>query len=286
MAEEYLRQEEEIAIPRVSYEGSDRDLKEQVVHYEKGTRRIIIFTVVGLLMGWFSYRYYGENFLPLKIVLAVPYKLSELLHNAFHPAVYTGLGMADAMDEFFPQAPYISWLAEYGTAALFGGAIYGSLAYFTGDKRIFTLSRYVRFGCVWAAVIGIWTAALFGGNALQVARNNDLKDVTGFFIMGKYRGSGYYLDEIRDETAGRLVDSFYEGNGPEAIPADIRVPEEEQAIELRFGKDQGYMRAWICPEYGYLATDEGRVYQMTDAFVEVYENCLEEEDQGYEEMEN
>lgn len=284
MAEEYGKREEGIEIPKVSYEGDDRNLKEQVIHYEKGTRRILIFTIVGLIMGWFSYRYYGESFLPLKIVLAVPYKLSEMLHNAFHPAIYTGLGMADAMDEFFPQAPIISRLAEYGTSALFGGAIYGSLAYFSGDKRIFTLSRYVRFGCVWAAVIGVWTAVLFGLNGIQVAENNDLKNVTGFFIMGEYTGQSYYLGQ--DETAGLLVDSFYEGNGPKERKTDSRNTDGELEIEIRFGKDQGYMRALISPKEGYLVTDEGRMYQMTDSFMEVYRACLSEEDQGYEEMDD
>lgn len=284
MAEEYGKREEGIEIPKVSYEGDDRNLKEQVIHYEKGTRRILIFTIVGLIMGWFSYRYYGESFLPLKIVLAVPYKLSEMLHNAFHPAIYTGLGMADAMDEFFPQAPIISRLAEYGTSALFGGAIYGSLAYFSGDKRIFTLSRYIRFGCVWAAVIGAWTAVLFGLNGIQVAENNDLKNVTGFFIMGEYTGQSYYLGQ--DETAGLLVDSFYEGKGPEEIKPDSRNTDGELEIEIRFGKDQGYMRALVSPKEGYLVTDEGRVYQMTDSFMEVYRACLSEEDQGYEEMDD
>jgi len=285
MAEKQERQEGKVAIPKVSFEGDDKMLKEQVTHYEKGTRRIIIFTVVGLLMGWFSYRYYEENFLLLKIILAVPYKLSEMLHNAVHPAVYAWPWAEDA---FFPQAPILSRLAEYGTSALFGGAIYGSLAYFTGDKRIFTLSKYVRFGCIWAAVIGVWTAALLGGNALQVAKNNDLKDVSGFIIMGEYSSSGYYLDSRGERKAvcEALVDAFYEGEGPVETAADIRDPEEEREIDVFFGKHQGYMKARIHEEKGYLVTDEERVYEMTDDFLKLYEECLEREDQRDEEVDD
>ena len=145
MAEHEEMREGQVEIPRVVYEGNDEVLKEQVVHYEKGTRRIVLFTVLGLLLGWFSYRYYTESFLPLKAVLGIPYKLSEFLHQALHGEhdLRTGLGIF-GWDAFFPQAPRISYLAEYGTSALFGGALYGSLAYFTGDKRIFTLSGYVR----------------------------------------------------------------------------------------------------------------------------------------------
>lgn len=278
MAEEYEKRDGEVRFPKVTYEGNDRELKEQVIHYEKGTRRILIFTVVGLLMGWFSYRYYGETFLPLKIVLAVPYKLSELLHNSLHPAVY--MEWLGEFDAFFPQAPYVSRLAEYGTSALFGGAIYGSLAYFTGDKRIFTLSRYVRFGCIWAAVIGVWTAALFGANAWQVGQNNALKNVSGFFIEGEWSGTGYLIgmETERGDTARCLQDAFYEGQGPRKAAADIREPEGEQRLGLYFGKlCQGDMCARIHPELGYLVTDEGLVYEMTDAFMEVYRECVEVE---------
>lgn len=276
MGEEYKGKEEGIAIPRVVYEGNDTTLKEQVVHYEKGTRRIVIFTIVGLLMGWFSYRYYGENFLPLKMVLAIPYKMSELWHQAFHTEEIWFQGPRPD-DLFFPQAPFVSWLAEYGTSALFGGAVYGSLAYFTGDKRIFTLSGYLRFGCVWAAVISVWTAILFGANGWQAGQNNELKNVSGFFIESEWSGSGYYAD-FQEETYERLWNAFYEEGGPKAIQEDVREEEGELPVELRFGKFlQGAMSARIHPEKGYLVTDRGYVYQMTDAFMEVYRECLEEE---------
>ena len=36
------------------------------------------------------------------------------------------------------------------------------------------------------------------------------------------------------------------------------------------------MLAWIHPEKGYLVTDQGKVYQMTDAFMDLYRECLEE----------
>lgn len=284
MAEKYQKKEEGIAIPRVTYEHSDTVLKEQVVHYEKGTRRIIVFTIVGLLMGWFSYRYYGENFLPLKIVLAVPYKMSELLHHALHPAVYGEWSMASSLDEFFPQAPYVSRLAEFGTASLFGGAVYGSLAYFTGDKRIFTLSGYVRFGCIWAAVIGIWTAVLFGANAWQVEQNNELKQVSGFFIEGERSGSAYYAD-CREEIFEQLKEAFYAEEGPGRLEPAVRSREGEQSLSLIFGKyQQGFMEAGIHPEKGYLVTDQGYVYQMTEEFMEVYRQCVEEE--NHEAMED
>lgn len=269
--------EEPVEIPRVGYSGKDEVLKEQVVHYEKGTRRILIFTVVGLLLGWFSYCYYGADFFPLKVILAVPYKLSECLHQALHEeGMYriAGLGIF-GRDAFFPQAPYVSVFAEYGMPALFGGAIYGSLAYFTGDKRIFTLAGYVRFGCAWAAVISVCTVALFSMNSLQVRRNNCLTDLSGLFVIGDSGGRGFYADYWEAE-GDRLKEAFYEGIGPEEVGAGIREPEQEQELDLIFGSHgEGAMLAWIHPEKGYLVTDQGKVYQMTDAFMKLYRECLE-----------
>ena len=270
------RKEEPVKIPRVDYEGGDEVLKEQVVHYEKGTRRIVIFTIAGLLLGWFSYCYYGADFFPLKVILAVPYKLSECLHQALHEeGMYAvrGLGIF-GMDAFFPQAPYVSVLAEYGTSALFGGAVYGSLAYFTGDKRIFTLTGYVRFGCIWAAVISVWTAALFGMNAGQVSRNERLIDLSGIFVSGDMEGRGFYADYWK-ENGDRLREAFYEGSGPKKTGSDIREPEQERELDLIFGPHgEGAMLAWIHPEKGYLVTDQGNVYQMTESFMELYRECL------------
>ena len=137
MAEHEEMREGQVEIPRVVYEGKDEELKEQVVHYEKGTRRIVLFTVLGLLLGWFSYCYYVADFFPLKVILAVPYKLSECLHQALHgEELYglTGLGMF-GRDAFFPQAPYLSVLAEYGISALFGGAVLPILPVTNGSLR-------------------------------------------------------------------------------------------------------------------------------------------------------
>ncbi len=279
MAEHEEMREGQVEIPRVVYEGNDEVLKEQVVHYEKGTRRIVLFTVLGLLLGWFSYRYYTESFLPLKAVLGIPYKLSEFLHQALHGEhdLRTGLGIF-GWDAFFPQAPRISYLAEYGTSALFGGALYGSLAYFTGDKRIFTLSGYVRFGCIWAVVISVWTGALFGANAWQVKQNNCLTDLSGIFVVREFTGNGYYAD-YWEEQKNRLRETFYEGAGPERAAKTLRDPKGEMELDLIFGDNgQGAMQAWIHPEKGYLVTDQGYVYRMTDAFMDLYRTYAEEEE--------
>ena len=71
-------------IPREVFDGDEEILKKRVIHFKKGARRIFVFTIVGLIMGWFSYLYVGVGFFPLKLIIAVPYKINEIIHNFFH----------------------------------------------------------------------------------------------------------------------------------------------------------------------------------------------------------
>ena len=46
--------QEKIEIPQVTYQGDDKKLKERVSKFKAGTLRIVIFTIVGLFMGYYS----------------------------------------------------------------------------------------------------------------------------------------------------------------------------------------------------------------------------------------
>ena len=130
LIEGFLAGEEAIRLPDA--ECRSGNLKEQVEHYDKGNRRILVFTIVGLIMGWFSYRYYITDLLPLKIVIGIPYKLSEMIHVVFHNHnyAYSVQSSQSLRNEFFPQYYFASIFAEYGISALIGGAVYGSIGFF------------------------------------------------------------------------------------------------------------------------------------------------------------
>ena len=126
LVEGYLEKEKELDIPEAGYEGTDEELKERVVHFEKGTRRILVFTLVGFVLGWFSIAYFTDSFLVTKVILAIPYKVSEMLHNLFHShpySYYGGNGMFTEFNEFFPGRGLLTFLAERITPVLIGGAV-------------------------------------------------------------------------------------------------------------------------------------------------------------------
>lgn len=270
LVEGYLEKEKELEIPNTLYEGEDHKLKEQIVHYEKGTRRIAVFTLVGLVMGWFSISYYTDSFLPTKIILAIPYKISEIFYGLIHdvPYLYTpGQGIWDA---YFPQNGTLSLLAERITPVLTGGAVYGSLAFFTGDSRIFTLKKYLKFAGVWVLLIGLYGGILTGLNAYFVEKNNQLKDINGYFLYSEYYGALFSdLDggEFDKQVFKQLNDAFFEDGEPKLITNMNRNSSQEVRLEFRMGKYRsGFMVAFVNPHQRYLVTDKGRIYQITERF--------------------
>ncbi len=171
MENEMDTNQEKIELPEIVYQGEDQKLQERIGKFKAGTFRIILFSIVGMIMGWFSFEYYGDSFLLTKVILAVPYKISEAIY-----VTIIGTGAEGAMQEnvqlftaFFPYSPIATFLAERITPVLLGGAIYGALAYFTGDKRVFTLPRFIRFFGVWCMVILLYVGGVYVVNALTAA---------------------------------------------------------------------------------------------------------------------
>ena len=301
LVEGYLEKEKELDIPEAGYEGTDEELKERVVHFEKGTRRILVFTLVGFVLGWFSIAYFTDSFLVTKVILAIPYKACEMLHNLFHShpySYYGGNGMFTEFNEFFPGRGLLTFLAERITPVLIGGAVYGSLAYFTGDSRIFTLRRYLKFAAIWAAVVLLWTGALLKADTLLAAKDDRMEDVTGFFLATDSQGNGFYEEKEpgANDTVFRLLrDALYqEGNPLKRIGAEVREPEDELQLQIFLGK---YRRdSMICrlnPKEHYLVTERGTVYRVPEEFsrymTQYQEDCFEsiyEEYYGEEAGEN
>lgn len=173
--------QERIDIPKVVYQGEDKVLKERVTKFKEGSFRIILFIIVGLIMGAYSHNYIADDFIVTKIILAIPYKICEtiyvfLIGTDAKEVLYLYGVQNGLFTEFFPCSMLATFLAEKVTTILISGAIYGSLAYFTGDKRVFTLQRFLKFAACWCVVILLVIGASYGVNAIDKTRmNGDLQ---------------------------------------------------------------------------------------------------------------
>lgn len=264
LVEGYLAREKELYIPDTVYDGGDQKLKEQVVHYEKGTRRILIFTLVGLIMGWFSITYYTDSFLITKIILAVPYKISEALYGLLHEVPYLYTRQNGIFDAYFPQNQLYTFLAERITPVLTGGAVYGSLAYFTGDSRVFTLKRYLKFAAVWCALILGYAGIIIGLNHCGVVKNNRMEDISSYFLQSEWRGIAF---DKEGEIGSQLDAAFYEDGMPKKRKGVTREIDGEIQMNLYLGRFRhGFMITYVNPSERYLVTDQGEIYGISERF--------------------
>ena len=285
LLEGFLAGEEAIRLPEAN--SGSVNLKERVEHYDKGTRRILVFTIVGLILGWFSYRYYITDFLPLKIILSIPYKISEMLHTALHDHsyIYLGESVQGHLDAFFPQSRFASFFAEYGVTSLIGGALYGSIGFFTGDKRIFTLTKFLKFSAVWAVIISATIGGTFLINQIAVDKNHSFTDVSGFYLHYDHGGDGFYRGNTGEREAfySDLERAFYQDGEIIGLPDQKRDFGGEDLIEIYYGRwFTRYMAAWVNTKEKYLVSDDGTIYSMNDTFCKLVEEYQEREEREYD----
>lgn len=268
-----MEEQKKIDIPEVVYQGDDKKLKERVSRFKTGSFRIAVFTVVGFIMGAYSRTYTSIGFFPVKLILAVPYKISEAVYVSvigtdaaqLQIVPFGSMGWHWFLTEFFPHSLVATFLAETVTTVLMGGAIYGALAYFTGDKRVFTMQRFVRFAAVWCAVILVSIGMAYLVNAKAVRDNENLRGTPQFMVFNS-RGSGSRLE-------GQLVtEYFYSGLEEGNIARDN---EEELPLEILFN-DTRVCACRVNHEKQYVATEQGRTYHISAEFAQIIRQYEEE----------
>ena len=265
---------EKIEIPEVVYQGDDKKLKERIHKFKTGSFRIAVFTVVGLFMGFFSSTYTQDSFLPTKIIFSIPYKLTEAIYlSVLGTDGNLRWPMYPAWTEFFPHSGPATILAENVTTLLIGGAIYGSLAYFTGDKRVFTLQRFLKFaGCGCGAMLLVISAA-YGINAKALADNEQLRGEPIFYLTYGDLGNGMFIGGyVRDDESVRILrEQLYNGLEPAQVRRDFE-NEVMMSLDYNYEKTGLFSRVgWYFVNYNdcYLATEQGKTYRISQEFAEV-----------------
>ncbi|MCM1304060.1 MAG: hypothetical protein NC305_12025 [Lachnospiraceae bacterium] len=270
-----MEEQNKIEIPEVVYQGDDKKLKERVSKFKEGSFRIAVFTIVGLIMGAYSHKYIytGVGF-PVKLILAVPYKISE--------AIYVSVIGTDAASmmhvgssrwywiftEYFPHSSVATFLAEVVTTILVGGAVYGALAYFTGDKRVFTMQRFLKFGAVWCGIILLTVGAAYLVNAKAIYDNENLRGEPRFVVhTSKERGKS-----ITGSAEQLAAESFRSELGERDI---IRDYEEELILEIVFNDTRMCLCQVNC-EKQYVVTEQGRTYHISAEFAQIVRQYAEE----------
>lgn len=251
----------EVRIPKVEYEGTDKKLLERIKKFKTGTVRIIVFTIVGMVMGWLSFRYTSDTFIVTKIIMAVPYKISEVIYVHLIGTGTQNLSPVWGIEtEFFTQSVLATFFAERLTPVLTGGALYGSLAYFTGDKRVFTLERFLRFAGIWAAVILLFIAGVYGINAKAISDNENRKNISTFFLTSENRGETFWEE---DNINNMLTEALEEEIKP---LKNVQRLETEVEMDIYFADGLRKMVTVVNYKENYMMTENGNFYYVSDTF--------------------
>lgn len=235
---------------------------QQIISGKKGSNRIIIFSMAGLLIGLFSHFYEKDTFIITKVILGLPYKISEAIYQFM-----IGTDAADAEEtlanlntDFFPHSLIATGMAEWVTPMLIGVLLVGSFAYFTGDKKIFTLQRYTRFLFGNIIVIAMFICLAYGVNKKAVYDCGEMKGVNTFV----FQSSRMISEEFSGKQAKLLKESFEKGmKKDQSIERNY---EEEIQIGLIMGNKTRFTDAYVNPEKGYIAVNENTMYHVDKKF--------------------
>lgn len=252
----------EINIPKVDCDINDKKMLIRINKFKAGTIRILVFIIVGMIIGWFGYTYTTDSFIVTKIIFAIPYKISEAIYTKIIGTGYAASAnpLFGLKTEFFHQSVWATFLAEHITPVVIGGAIYGCLAYFTGDKRVFTMQRFVKFVSVCMGVIILYIGCVYGINAKAEYDNNHLYRIDYFYLAAPDKGEAISDKERADE----LLKAFE--NGLRADNAITRDEENEIPIEIVFSQGMRSMIAYVNCEANYLVTQNGSIYHISKEF--------------------
>lgn len=158
---------------------------QQIISGKKGSNRVALFCTAGVLIGLFSHLYEKDTFFITKGILGLPYKISEAIYQFM-----IGTDAADAEEtlanlntDFFPHSLIATGMARWITPMLIGLFLVGSFAYFTGDKKIFTLQRYTHFLYGNIIVIAMLICLTYGINKKAVSDCGELKGINTFVFQ-------------------------------------------------------------------------------------------------------
>lgn len=253
----------DINIPKVVCEVDDKKMLERIVKFKAGAMRIIVFTIVGMIIGWFGYTYTTDSFIVTKIIFAIPYKISEAIYTTIIGTGYSiyNSTIFEPRTVFFQHSFIATFLAEHITPVFLGGAIFGCLAYFTGDKKVFTMNRFVKFTIMWISFIVLYVGLVYGVNTMAEYKNNHLNNVDYFFLMTKDQGGSI----LNKEGADKVLKAYEKG-----LKRDTTINRDmisEIPIGIVFAKGTRNMTAELNYDKCYLATQNGTTYDVSKEFV-------------------
>ncbi|ADY55405.1 hypothetical protein Sgly_1079 [Syntrophobotulus glycolicus DSM 8271] len=272
--------------PKLSLEVKPPDVEDEVLVRKikariKGMRRIILYGLLGFILGLFSRFYTLDEFLLTKAMMALPYKLAEFVLGIFFSGnvvlsgdrmyyYYQG-GMG-----FFPYHPLLDFLATTVTPAIIASFMAVMIGYFLSDKRVFRRQNILKFLVTWFIIFLVWTGTLYGTYNHALGKINNLEGIKALTVYTAEKNSTSWLiridqDAFRDEKYTKLVAIISEA---EKVTAKI-YPQAKNGYEMLVSfSGGGTIPIYLDRDSGEMIVKNGSAYLIPPEKLEYINGVL------------
>jgi len=268
---------EQIELPNAEIPDENTSLLKKVLKRKRSEKRILIFCIVGMFMGFFSHNYVHQSIFVAKFIIAIPYKLAEMFLMYISPATHMFMNysyysyMGKAVFARFAVLSYASMLI---LPCIIGGCIYGSIGYVTESKDVFTLKRFSVFILKWAAAAMVCIGAMFGLYSYASEAAYNFEDVSGFAISYLTDGEGYkgtYV--VYKDDSSRKYDVLVRGLRERKGMGKTYVDAKDGLLPINvFGKYGFTVSALLDTENNLIYIDNGDTYMLPESFADACVN--------------
>jgi hypothetical protein len=269
-----------INIPQIARNVEDNKLIQRIIKRRKGLQRIVLFSIVGFVLGFLSFYYTKDKFFVTKIIMAIPYKLSDAIFSSLRPAANRYIALIGGLGgplrgNYFIQFTLLGLIAERFTPAIIGMGLYGSLGYFTGDKKIFTLDKYVKYLIKGLAIVVLWVCLVFGVYYYNLTEMYHLKNVEAVQVL-KFETNGissiYFNLENKPQSFNDIIKGLDGKVFKDSIGRSYRSSADRVTVifDMRFGRT---VAGQVDVANNTVTLDNGDIYEVGDSFTKVVEAC-------------
>lgn len=261
---------ERIELPGNEVPDENTTLLKKVLKRKRSEKRVLIFCIIGLFMGFFSHMYVHQSIFVVKLIMAIPYKLAEMFFMYISPNTYMFINYNYIGEIIFARFEALSYVAMLILPSIIGGCIYGSIGYVTENREVFTLKRFAVFIFKWAAAAILCIGSIFGIYRYASESSYNFEDVSGFAISyssddEKYNGTYIiYKDDI-----GRKYDVLVQGLRERKGMGKTYIENREGLLSMNIlGKYGFIISALLDTENNMIYLDNGDIYLMPESFAD------------------
>lgn len=254
-------------MPSQPVEVDDEVLIGRIKARSKGIKRITIFGILGFFLGVFSHVYILDTFIITKAIMALPYKLAELVLGIFFTQS-TASFYFDGDMGFFPFNQSLELAATLITPGFIAAFIAIMIGYLVSDQRVFTRKKIVNFIVAGIVALSVWIAILYGAYtyyAYTTAKIDNLEGIKCIEISSP--------DHITSKVMRINEDAFLQPKYADFIAALEKAKmtgkskssysrqENDYGLEIDFAGGSS-MYAYISVQSQEMVMENGNIYQL------------------------